>query len=216
MIKMVAFDLDGTIAHTMPVGLQAFTEGALPFATKEITTDEIYQTYGLNEKGMIKRLLDSHHDEAYNAYYALYEKYHEVLTEPYEGIREIFAYLQEKNIKISLITGRGHQACMYTLDKLQIKDVFCDIEPGDEDRQRKCEIIHILMDKYKLSADEIIYVGDAVSDVVESNNAGIKCISACWGHDLYIEDVKKINHENVIHSTEEMLNYFKEHFDKQN
>ncbi len=209
MIKLVVFDLDGTICHTPPIGVKAFVEGVLPYSKKEISEEEILQTYGLNEKGIIKILLPSHHEEAYNDFYALYKKYHESVTEPYEGIGEIFSLLKEHDVKIALITGRGEESCMYTLEKLKIKEIFSDIGTGEEDRQNKCEIMLELLKKYGLAKNEVLYVGDADTDVIESNRAGVRCLSVCWGHDVYIERVKKINAENMFYSTKELEEHLK-------
>ncbi len=211
MIKMVAFDLDGTISHTIPVGLQAFTEAIEPYTTKEITEEDVVKTYGLNEQGMMRILLEDHHDKAYESYLELYKKYHTDLVEPYEGIREIFALLAKKDAKVALITGRGHEACMHTLEQLKIKEIFCDIGTGREDRHCKCEIINALLGKYNLEKEEFLYIGDAVSDVIECNNAGVKCLSVCYGHNYYLEEVKKVNPDNMIYTIEELFDYLEKH-----
>ncbi|MDS0527673.1 HAD hydrolase-like protein [Clostridium sp. SHJSY1] len=54
MIKMVAFDFDGTIADTIPMCIEAFKKVISPYAGHELTEHEILQTFGLNEIGMVK------------------------------------------------------------------------------------------------------------------------------------------------------------------
>lgn len=56
MIKMVAFDFDGTIADTIPMCIQAFKKAVSPYTGHELTEYEILQTFGLNEIGMLKQL----------------------------------------------------------------------------------------------------------------------------------------------------------------
>ena len=49
MIKLVAFDLDGTIGDTIPMCITAFKKAVEPFTQHELSNEEIIQTFGLNE-----------------------------------------------------------------------------------------------------------------------------------------------------------------------
>ena len=46
MIKLVAFDLDGTIGDTLPMCIQAFKEATQPYAGRELSDEEVVQTFG--------------------------------------------------------------------------------------------------------------------------------------------------------------------------
>ena len=54
MIKLIAFDLDGTIGETVPMCIRAFEKAVSPYAGRTLSEREITQTFGLNEVGMIK------------------------------------------------------------------------------------------------------------------------------------------------------------------
>ena len=54
MLKMVAFDFDGTLAHTIPMVIKAFRSSVAPYVEHELTTQAIVHTFGLNEIGMVK------------------------------------------------------------------------------------------------------------------------------------------------------------------
>ena len=41
MIKLVAFDLDGTIADTIPMCIEAFKQAVSPYASKILSEDDI-------------------------------------------------------------------------------------------------------------------------------------------------------------------------------
>ena len=53
MFKIAAFDLDGTIADTIPMCIEAFRNSVSPYTDHELTEEEIVQTFGLNETGMV-------------------------------------------------------------------------------------------------------------------------------------------------------------------
>lgn len=55
-MKIIAFDLDGTIADTLPMCLAAFRKAVQPYVARTLTEEEIMQTFGLNEEGMIRQV----------------------------------------------------------------------------------------------------------------------------------------------------------------
>lgn len=65
MIKLVGFDLDGTIADTIPMCIKAFDKAVRPYTSHELSDEEIVQTFGLNEEGMIRRVVERFGMEGY-------------------------------------------------------------------------------------------------------------------------------------------------------
>ena len=57
MIKLVAFDLDGTIGDTIPMCIKAFRQAVSPYAGHLLTDREVVETFGLNDIGMIKSIV---------------------------------------------------------------------------------------------------------------------------------------------------------------
>ena len=64
MIKLIAFDLDGTIADTIPMCIEAFKQAVSPYASKMLSEDDIVKTFGLNEEGMIKEVVSEDWEKA--------------------------------------------------------------------------------------------------------------------------------------------------------
>ena len=56
-IKLVAFDLDGTIADTLPLCIKACRMAVQPYLSDILSDDEIIRTFGLNEEGMIRKVV---------------------------------------------------------------------------------------------------------------------------------------------------------------
>lgn len=59
MIRLIAFDLDGTIGNTIPMCIQACKKTVEPYIMRELSDTEVEQAFGLNEEGMIKQLVGS-------------------------------------------------------------------------------------------------------------------------------------------------------------
>lgn len=53
MLKMIAFDFDGTLAPTIPMVIDVFRRSVAPYVEHELTKQAIVQTFGLNEVGMV-------------------------------------------------------------------------------------------------------------------------------------------------------------------
>lgn len=193
MIKMIAFDFDGTIADTIPMCIEAFKKAISPYAGHKLTSHEIIQTFGLNEIGMVKAVVKDNWKLALQDFYFYYEKMHNSCNEPFSEVCDLIKYLKEKNIIVTLITGKGQKSCDISLKKLDMENYFTEIMVGDEIRLNKAESILKLLKKYSIKNDEFYYVGDALSDVIACREACVTCLSAAWSESVDLEELKKIN-----------------------
>lgn len=208
MIRLVAFDLDGTIADTIPMCIAAFEEAVSPYVGHTLSKKEIIQTFGLNEIGMIKTMTKEHWEEALHDFYIKYDELHFQCDKPFDGVINLIEKLKAKGIIVALITGKGEISCKITLEKLKMSDMFSEIITGSEYRNCKKDALLYVMKKYDLSAHECIYVGDAISDVTASNEAGIKCISAAWSESADKSALSEINFGNVYKRISELSMIF--------
>lgn len=193
MIKMVAFDFDGTIADTIPMCIGAFKKAVSPYAGHDLTNHEIVQTFGLNETGMIKAVVKDNWKLALQDFYFYYEKMHDSCKEPFSGIRDLIKYLKDKDVIVVLITGKGQKSCDISLKKLGMDSDFSEIMVGNEIRHNKVESISKLLKKYSIKNDEFYYIGDALSDVMACREVGVTCLSAAWSDSVNLEEIKKAN-----------------------
>lgn len=207
MIKLIAFDLDGTIGETVPMCIRAFEQAVSPYAGRTLSEREITQTFGLNEVGMIKVVAGEKWREALHDFYPVYEQMHDECPEPYEGIRELIHTLKAAGILVALITGKGEKSCRITLEKFGMQDLFCCVKTGAEDRPNKAEAIEELLDAYHVEKDEFYYIGDAVSDVTACKKAGVPCLSAAWGTTADISRLEEANPSRIFFSIENLAHF---------
>ena len=180
MIKLVAFDLDGTIADTIPMCIEAFKQAVSPYASKILSEDDIVKTFGLNEEGMIKEVVSEDWEKALIDFYVKYKEMHTVYIQPFAGIRELITELKKNSIIVSLITGKGQRSCDITLHHFEMEALFDSISIGSPDRNTKAESMTELMSKYNIQPAEMVYVGDEFSDITACSKVGIQCLSAAW------------------------------------
>ncbi len=207
MIKMVAFDMDGTLVDTYKFFTKAFVGALSPYYGGEVPIEKIEKGFGLNELGMIKIILSSHHNEALDEYHRLYELYHDEAPDTFFGMNELIAFLQQKNIKLAVITGKGAVACDISLKKIGMTNVFCDVMTGHEQRVDKSGAINDLLLKHNLTKEEFLYIGDVVSDVMESRKSGVTCLSACWADTVDLPALKSVNPDYIFTTVANLKSY---------
>ena len=210
MIKLVAFDLDGTIGNTLPMCIQAFKKATQPYIGYELSDEEVVHTFGLNEKGMIGCVVDEpYRQQALNDFYVIYKELHqEMCPIPFEGIRELIALLKQKGIIVALITGKGINSCDITLKQFNMKDSFAKVITGNAERNIKSEALKELLHDYHLAANEIVYVGDALSDITKCRKANVMCLSAAWSiPQNEVTALENSNPKNVFYSIPSLFKY---------
>ncbi|WMJ87040.1 HAD family hydrolase [Anaerocolumna sp. MB42-C2] len=209
MIRMIAFDFDGTIADTIPICIEAFNNAVSPYVGHKLTKQEIIKTFGLNEIGMVKAVVKDKWEPALDDFYFYYEKLHDKCMEPFPQIVGLIKFLKEKNIIVALITGKGQISCDISLKKLNLEKYFSEIMVGDERYLNKADSILKLIKKYAVKVDEFYYVGDAVSDVTACKEAGVICLSAAWSESVDLEKLKIINPGFIYYDIDTLKDFFR-------
>lgn len=207
MIKLVAFDLDGTIGETIPMCIAAFKKAVSPYVDQKLSEREIVQTFGLNEEGMIKKVTGTKWQEALNDFYLRYQEMHVMCPYPFEKIRELITELKKRNIILALITGKGEKSCSITLQQFGMENYFDSIKTGSPNKNIKAEALLELQHKYKLSSDELVYIGDTVSDIASCNQTGIRCLSAGWADSAELKQLEEHNTRYVFQTIQSLKEY---------
>ncbi len=106
-IKAVIFDLDGTLANTLPLCIEAFRQSVEPLINRSISDADIIATFGPSEEGTIMALAPNHYDKGIADYLHYYEQLHDMCPIPFGGMKEILQTLKNKGVRIAMVTGKG-------------------------------------------------------------------------------------------------------------
>ena len=208
MFKIVAFDMDGTIADTIPMCIKAFRNSISPYTGHELSREEILHTFGLNETGMVKAVVSQNWESAIEDFYCQYELLHNEVTSTFPGILELIAFLKKKNITVALITGKGEKSCTITLEKLGLQKIFDETLYGSEISPNKKKNMEYLLKKYSISKEEFCYIGDTVQDIKDCQEAGVICFSAAWQESSNADILEKENPNHVFYCVNDLYEYF--------
>ena len=203
-IKAVIFDLDGTIANTLPLCIQAFRMSVEPLMNRSLSDEDIIATFGPSEEGSIMALTPEHYEQGIKDYLRLYEQLHYICPEPFSGIRELLAHLKKKNVPVAMVTGKGKYSTAISLKQFNLAQYFETVETGSPKGARKEEGIKAVLQKWNhINKDEIIYVGDASSDITASRNAGIAVVAAAWAKTANAENLKALHPDEIFYSIDD-------------
>ncbi len=201
-IKAVIFDLDGTIGDTLPLCIKAFKKSIEPLIGRSISDEEIIATFGPSEEGTIMALAPNNYEEGISRYLRYYEQLHEMCPTPFNGITNLLADLKDRKIRLAMVTGKGKHSTIISLQKFGIAHLFETIETGHSFGPRKPEGITAVLNYFKdVNKNEVIYVGDAPSDIVVCKNAGIPIAAAAWALSAEPEKLAELNPEELFYST---------------
>ncbi len=181
MIKCVIFDMDGTLADTLPLCLAAFRSSIEKYTNKFFSDEEIIATFGPSEEGTIQALMPERYEEGVAGYLYAYDQLHDEMAKaPFPGMKEVLDKLKRKGIALGLVTGKGRASLDITLKKFGMTETFGAIRCGKITGGHKDEHIKEVLEELGYAPSEAVYIGDAPSDVVASRVAGVPIIGVTW------------------------------------
>ena len=207
------FDVDGTLTSTNQLIFDSFNFIAKKYLNRKFTDEEIVAMFGPTEDVILKKWCEDKFDEARIEYYKYYSDNH-WKAKLYPGINDILDYLKNKKFPLGIFTGKGREATMITLKKLGVDHYFDLIVTGDDVANHKPSAEGILkfVNHFKLKNERVLMIGDSVSDVKASKEAGIKVASALW--DSYAhEKVKTLQSDYYFYSVEELKEFLFNHYE---
>ena len=182
-LKAIVFDLDGTIADTIPLTVHALRKVILQYTGKDRSDTEIIEEFGPIDTQIARKLAgDAQGEEAEEEYIRHFGELFDSYVTPIEGMQELLHTLRGKGIKAGLFTGRSLRATEIVLDKLFLRHCFDVIIPGDATAKPKPdpEGILLALDKLGVEPCDAAYVGDFAADILASRAAGTVSILALW------------------------------------
>lgn len=206
MIKALIFDLDGTLAHTLPAIAEGMNLALAELGYPAIDEQQVYEFINLGARDYAKNALpeqyredDARIDALYAAYNRNYAKVYMHTNTTYDGIPEMIAYLGEK-YSMAVNSNKQDEFVKALVAQLFPQGTFVAAEGFRTDRAAKPDPAVPLQLAMLMGAEpqECAYIGDSDVDVKTAKNAGMHAIDVCWGyrpeHVLYQMGAEKVAH----------------------
>ena len=180
-IHGIIFDLDGTLANTLPVCIKAHQDTVYHFCGRAPDEAEIIGLFGPNEEGMLEQMIPGRLTETLAYYLKAYEQHHQQLcTGLFPGIAEALTLIQSKGIKMAIVSGKGAFSAEISMRILGLEQWMDLVETGFDYGPDKPRSMRIVLEKWDLRSQDAAYVGDAVYDMQAAQEAGLMPIGAAW------------------------------------
>jgi pyrophosphatase PpaX len=188
-LKGFIFDLDGTLINSLPVVRASLNNTLLKFSGRVYSDQELTSLYGPSEDGVFKKLFPDSWKESLQFYLDEYDRIHLQYAEPFPGIVEALILLQERKIKLALVSGKGAGSMELSLKHSGLKHFFEVIITGSEHQASKPEHIKQVLALWNYAPEEVAYVGDIAYDVQAAKEVGVLSISALWAKTSQVQKV---------------------------
>ncbi len=208
-LKGFIFDLDGTLINSLPVVRTSFSRTLLKFSGREYSEKELSSLFGPSEEGIFKKLFPDSWQESLQFYLDEYDRLHVNYADPFPGIVDALNLLQERKIKLALVSGKGAGSMEISLKHSGLKHFFEVIITGSEHQASKPEHIRKILKHWNYTPDEVAYVGDIAYDVQAAKEVGILSISALWAETVQVNKVLAMNPAYTFDSVESFIDWIK-------
>ncbi|MCK8493701.1 HAD hydrolase-like protein [Spirosoma sp. RP8] len=202
IVKGVIFDFDGTLADTLPLCIRAFRSSIEPRLGRSVSDAEIIATFGPSEEGTIKALIPDAFDEGVAAYLTHYEQFHADYPDLFPGVQSLLTHLQSKDVKLALVTGKGRHSAAMSLKFYQLTSYFSAFGYGDLQVNSKTGNINRIREEWQLAPEEVLYVGDAPSDITACRQAGVPIAAAAWASTAVPAMLEPLKPDALFHSVD--------------
>lgn len=214
MKKLAIFDFDGTIFNSVDDVIICFSRALEHHDFPPLTYEEYFGVLGGNIDEMVSLILrDLNTPENIELIKQSYSKFYDESPKenslPFEGIPDVLRTLQDRGILIAINSNRKNDSITYFTDKY-LEDVdFAAIEGHRPPYPSKPnpDGVEAIMEKFNISKDEALYIGDSKTDIKTAQNAGIDCIIVKWGYGNE-NDLENDYILGVAESPSEIINYF--------
>ena len=190
MLKGIIFDLDGTLANTLPLCVRAYQQVLLSLFQREYAASEIIAHFGRTEDGIFQQLVPDQWEASFQHYLVVYEQLHWQCPEPFQGIRRLLELLKQQHIALALVTGKGRQTTDCTLRYLGLTEYFHPVETGSANGIVKATCIQRVLDEWQIPPQRVAYIGDSVVDMEEAHKAAVLPLRAAWGEGAFSDTGK--------------------------
>ncbi|MFD1902229.1 HAD family hydrolase [Enterococcus termitis] len=187
-VNCVIFDFDGTLGDSKECGFEATKEAFKALQLKAPEHDVIEYYMGIPIEKSFKEMADralsqSEFDQLLKLFREYYKKYEDKYLNIFPGIKELLDELKLKKILMFVVSSKKTNVLRRNLESLEISDYFEEIVGSDKVTNYKPdpEGINYLINKYSLSADDTLMIGDATFDMQMGKAAKVNTCAVTWG-----------------------------------
>ncbi len=188
--KLVIFDLDGTLADTMPIGALAMNRALRKLGYPPVSTQAVFAATGNGARKLCERLLpkNSATPEATSQLLEVYSReYDSAICTPtkiYDGIELLLQKLVESGKMTAVVSNKPEALTQKVVPYLFPHVKFSAVRGARDDVPMKPDptVALELCSALDVTPSDVAMVGDSETDLEFAVNAGLFPISVTWGY----------------------------------
>lgn len=207
---MVLFDLDGTLVDTMPDLAYCIDQTMLQLNLPVRGKKSVRHWVGNGIERLVKRALVNAFDgepdpvlfkRALPLFKSLYASNTSVRSRLYDGVLSGLDYLKRRGYRLACVTNKAREFTLPLMHDLEIAEYFELIICGDDTARIKPDPLPLLTaaEQMQVSPQQVLMVGDSVSDLSAARAAGFPIICLSYGYN-HGEDIRSYGPDAVIDS----------------
>lgn len=193
-IKLIIFDLDGTLLNAYPAIISSFnyTMQKLNYPRQDALT--IRRAVGWGDENLLRPFIK---EKDLSCALSIYRKHHQSAllrgSRLFPKVERVLAYLKDKGYILAVASNRPSRFSWILLRHLKLKKYFDCILCADKLKHPKPhpEIIDKIMHRFALKPEQTLYVGDMIIDAQAGKAANVKTILVTTGSSLKSEMKKE-------------------------
>lgn len=213
MIKLIVFDMDGTILDTLEDLKNSLNFALTANGLPERTLEEVRRFVGngigkLIERGVPDDATPEQIAGVKAAFYPHYTLHCNDHTRPYDGIPQTITALRRAGYMTAVVSNKADFA-VQDLCRIWFDGLF-DAAVGEKEGLRRKpapDSVFEVCRQLKVSVSEAIYIGDSEVDLQTARNADMAVISVSWG---FRDEgfLQECGADRIVSTTEELAGCF--------
>lgn len=215
MKKVIIFDLDGTLLDTLEDLQKAVNFALASFNFPLRSLEQVRKDIGngvakLMERSTPNGLENEYYPKALDIFKDYYSQNYNNFTHAYVGMVDLVTTLKELGYIVTVATNKIVDVAKELLD-IHYPGLFDFIQGDAEGVHKKPhqDMIDNIVKHYKVSKDEVLYVGDTNVDEETAHNSEVDYVLVTYGYRTIEEIKNSCVCTNLINTPEELLMFIK-------
>jgi len=187
MIKLIIFDLDGTLIDSSVDITNAINYAIGPYGGRPLTVKETISIVGEGITKLIEKLIEMNgitadRDVVVDMFLKHYSDHLVDNSPAYPGVKETLQKLDD--YKKAVISNKREALSQKILDELDLSQYLDLVVGSDTTPERKpspVPVLHVLS-KFGVRPEEAVIVGDSNFDIEAGKAAGIRTVAVTYGY----------------------------------
>jgi phosphoglycolate phosphatase len=185
-VKLIMFDLDGTLVDTVRDITNALNYALKPFGLGPLKVEDTVKKVGEGLTRLIEKVIG---EEKIKMRDAVKERFLDYYSEHLVDYSRTYTYVREALEKLNgykkvVISNKRENLSERLLDRLELLKYFDLVVGSDTTSERKPSAVPVIhaINKFGVDPHESIMVGDSPYDIEAGKKAGAKTVAVTYGY----------------------------------